>query len=47
MHWKNKVLQDAPAKLYSSFLPRTTQVLFVLRFYHLDKTDKIHRRFNS
>ena len=43
MYWKNKVLQDAPAKLCSNFFPRTMQVLVVLRFYHLDKTDKIHR----
>ena len=45
MYWKSKVLQDAPMKLCSSFflVTRTMQVLFVLRFYHPDKTDKINR----
>ena len=42
---ESKVLQDAPVKLSSSFflVTRTMQVLFVLRFYHPDKTDKIDR----
>ena len=45
MYWKKKVLQDAKAKLCRSFflVTRTMQVLFVLRFYHPDKTDKIDR----
>ena len=45
MYWKNIVLQDVPAKLRSSYflVSRAMQVLFVLRFYHLDKRDKIHR----
>ena len=45
MYWKSKVLQDAKAKLCRSFflVTRTMQVLFVLRFYHPDKTDKIDR----
>ena len=44
--WKSKVLQDAPAKLWSSLflVTRTMQVLFVLRFYHPDKTDKTDKR---
>ena len=48
MCWKNKVLQDAKAKLSRSFflVTRTMLVLFVLRFYHPDKTDKINRSFN-
>ena len=42
---ESKVLQDAPVKLCSSFflVTRTMQVMFVLRFYHPDKTDKINR----
>ena len=42
---ESKVLQDAPVKLYSSFflVTRTMQVMFVLRFYQPDKTDKINR----
>ena len=38
-------MQDAPARLCSSFflVTRTMQVLFVLRFYYSDKTDKIDR----
>ena len=45
MFWKSKVLQDAKAKLCRSFflVTRTMQVLFVLRFYHPDKKDKIDR----
>ena len=45
VYWKSKVLQDAPAKLCGSFflLTRTMQVLFVLRFYRPNKTDKIDR----
>ena len=45
MYWKSKVLQDAKAKLCRSFflVTRTMQVLFVLGFYHPDKTDKIDR----
>ena len=44
--WKSKVLQDALAKLWSSLFlaTRTMQVLFVLRFYHPDKTDKTDKR---
>ena len=43
MYWKSKVLQDAKAKLCRRFflVTRTMQVLFVLRFFHPDKTDKI------
>ena len=39
------VLQDATVKLCSSFflVTRTMLVLFVLRFYQPDKTDKINR----
>ena len=49
MYWKSKVLQDAKAKLCRSFflVTRTMQVLFVLRFYHPDKTDKIDRLINA
>ena len=49
MFWKKKVLQGAPAKLCSSFflVTRTKQVLFVLRFYHSDKTDKIDRLIHA
>ena len=45
MYWKSKVLRDAKVKLCRSFflVTRTMQVLFVLRFYHPDKTDKIDR----
>ena len=45
MYWKSKVLQDMRAKLCSSFflVTRIMQVLFVLRFYHLNKTYKIDR----
>ena len=39
------VLQGATVKLWSSFflVTRTMLVLFVLRFYHPDRTDKINR----
>ena len=45
MYWESKVLQDAKAKLCRSFflVTRTMQFLFVLRFYHPDKTDEIDR----
>ena len=45
VYWKSKVLQDMRAKLCSSFflVTRIMQVLFVLRFYHLNKTYKIDR----
>ena len=41
---ESKVLQDATVKLCSSFflVIISMQVLFVLRFYHPDKTDKIN-----
>ena len=38
---ESKVLQDVPVKFF--LVTRTMQVMFVLRFYHPDKTDKINR----
>ena len=45
MYWKSKVLQDAKAKLCRRYflVTRIMQVLFLLRFYSPDKTDRIDR----
>ena len=44
MCWKSEVLQGTPAISFVvvlSLQTRTTEVLFVLQFYHPDKEDKV------